>query len=113
MFTVPSKLLNIGSLMQTNIEMVEMLLMDVIHSWEGPSTEEGLICVHEVLQWQLDGYAAELRSVLEGYQFAKNRLDEHVEHMRLKNVPIPGETDDDEEADEGDGEDAIDDDKEI
>ena len=90
--------------MQTTIELIENLSMDIVRSWQGPLTEEGLIRVHEVLHWRLDGYAAELRSVLEGYQFAKHRLDTHVELMMSKGVAIPGDSDDEDDEGEGEGE---------
>jgi hypothetical protein len=61
-------LLDPGSPVQATIDLVERLSMDAIRGWEGPTTKEGLVRVHEVLHWRLDGYAAELRSVLDGYQ---------------------------------------------
>lgn len=78
--------------------------MDAIRGREDPTTKEGLVRVHEVLHWRLDGYAAELRSVLEGYQFAKHRLDEHIAIMELMGVAVPGMDDEVEDFDEEFGE---------
>lgn len=90
---VPSALLDPNSPMQVTIDLVERLSMDAVRGWSGPKTEEGLVRVHEVLHWRLDGYAAELRSVLEGYQFAKRRLEDHVTYMESQGVAVPNDDD--------------------
>jgi hypothetical protein len=94
---VPPTLLDPNSPVQATIELVEKLSMEAIRGWDGPKTEEGLVRVHEVLHWRLDGYTAELRSVLEGFQLAKRRMDEHIEIMEARGVAIPGDDDEFEE----------------
>lgn len=96
-FTVPPTLLDPNSPVQLTIELVEKLSMDAIRGWDGPKTKEGLVRVHEVLHWRLDGYTAELCSVLEGFQLAKRRLAEHIEIMEAKGVAIPVSDDEFEE----------------
>jgi len=65
---------------------MELRALDIIHGYLVPATSEGLIRQHEVLSWRVDGYAAELRSVVEGYEMAKHCLNELEELMTVRGV---------------------------
>lgn len=65
---------------------MERRALDLLRGHPAPSTSEGLIRQHEVLSWRLDGYAAELRSVVEGYEMAKHRLTKLEERMAMVGV---------------------------